>query len=338
MKTISIALCTYNGGKFLREQLQSLVNQTLLPFEIIITDDCSNDDTEQIVEEFKGKLRIQFFKNPQTLRVSKNFERAISLCKGDIIVPCDQDDIWHPDKLSTICRYFKKNPEQLAVFSDAILVDELGLPIGRNFWSAVRFLSPQIQQWKEGYAFDLLLHGNRTAGCMMAFRKELLEYALPFPTNIPLMIHDGWLTIMAAMFNRLGIIEQPLISYRQHQAQQIGTKPEEGGKVLSLKERFSRPRAEKVAPFIAKRDYFCILEKAISEHIKIEYNSDLKENFDKLSQIIKFYETRANLSAFHLARIFPVFSLLFQGKYKKYKDQDASSKAPYLAALGDLLE
>lgn len=338
MKTISIALCTYNGGKFLREQLQSLANQTLLPFEIIITDDCSTDNTEQIVEEFKDKLSIQFFKNPQTLRVSKNFERAISLCKGDIIVPCDQDDIWHPDKLSMICRYFKNNPEQLAVFSDAILVDELGNPIGKNFWSAVRFLSPQIQQWKQGYAFDLLLHGNRTAGCMMAFRKELLEYTLPFPTNIPLMIHDGWLTIMAAMFNRLGMIEEKLISYRQHQFQQIGTRPKEGGNVLGLKERFSRPRAEKVAPFVVKRDYFCTLNEAIKERLKAVDDSDVKQNLAKLSRIIKFYETRATLPDSRLIRIFPVCSMLFQGMYHAYKDQEADSKAPYLAAIGDIVE
>jgi glycosyltransferase involved in cell wall biosynthesis len=338
LKTISIALCTYNGAKFLREQLQSLANQTLLPFEIIITDDCSNDDTESIINEFKGLLRIQFFKNSSPLKVAKNFEKAISLCKGDIIVPCDQDDIWHPDKISTICRYFKKNPNQMAVFSDAILVDECGESLGNNFWTAVRFRKPQIEQWKKGFAFDLLLHGNRTAGCMMAFRKELLVYSLPFPTHIPEMIHDNWLTIIAALFNRIGLIEQPLIFYRQHQAQQIGTKPKEGGNVLSFKERFSRPRSEKITPFIIKRDYFCCLKKAIQEHVKVVNNADVDDNFKKLTKIINFYETRATLSVFHLARCLPVFSLLFRGDYHAYKDQDASWKAPYLAAFGDLFE
>ncbi|MEA5139322.1 glycosyltransferase family 2 protein [Arcicella rigui] len=338
MKTLSIALCTYNGGKFLREQLQSLANQTLLPFEIVITDDCSTDNTEQIVEEFKDVLRIRFYKNPSPLRVNKNFEKAISLCKGDIIVPCDQDDIWHPEKLSTICRYFKNNPTQLTVFSDAILIDESGNSLGKTFWSVVRFHALQIQQWKNGYAFDLLLHGNRTAGCMMAFRKELLEYTLPFPTHIPEMIHDGWLTIMSAMFNRLGMIEETLISYRQHQFQQIGTRPKEGGKVLSLKERFSRSRAEKIAPFVVKRDYFCTLKEAISEHLKNVNDEAVKQNFAKISKIIKFYETRASLPAFRLARIFPVLVMLFKGMYHTYKDQEADLKAPYLAAIGDILE
>ena len=119
MQTLSIALSTYNGSKFLREQLQSLANQTLLPFEVVITDDCSTDDTLSIIKEFSNVLNIRVFVNDLPLKVTKNFEKAISLCSGDVILMCDQDDIWHPDKLAKIDKYFRENPAQLAVYQDA---------------------------------------------------------------------------------------------------------------------------------------------------------------------------------------------------------------------------
>jgi glycosyltransferase involved in cell wall biosynthesis len=333
LQTLSIALCTYNGSKFLREQLQSLANQTLQPFEVVISDDYSTDDTLLIVKEFDKVLNIKIFENESPLKVTKNFEKAVSLCSGDIILMCDQDDVWHSDKLAKIDTYFQDNPNQLAVFSDADLVDDEGISLNKNFWAAVRFLEPQIQQYKDGKVVELLLAGNRTAGCMMAFRKELVEKIIPFPTHIPLMIHDNWITIVAAMFDSLGMIEAKLISYRQHSFQQIGTRAKMVGRVVTLKDRFSRPRNEKLAPFLEKRDYFCILKGSLLE--RIDSNNS---NFKHFDDIINYYETRGTLAPFHLSRLFPVLNLLLKGDYHRYKDQEASWKAPFVAALGDLLE
>ncbi len=333
LQTLSIALCTYNGSKFLREQLLSLVNQTLQPFEVVITDDCSNDDTFSIIQEFDKFLNIKVFVNDSSLKVTKNFEKAVSLCSGDVILMCDQDDIWHADKLAKISQYFQLNSNKLAVFSDAELVDEQGVSLNKNFFSAVRFQEPQIQEFKEGKVVELLLAGNRSAGCMMAFRKELVEKIIPFPTHIPFMIHDNWITIVVAMLDSLGLIEEKLISYRQHNLQQIGTRAKEVGKTISLKDRFSRPRIEKLAPFLEKRDYFCVLKDALLE--RIEANNSNFKHFDK---IINYYGIRGTLAPIHLARFFPVLNLLLKGDYHRYKDQEASWKAPYVAALGDLLE
>ena len=333
LQTLSIALCTYNGSKFLREQLQSLANQTLQPFEVVITDDCSNDNTLSIIQEFDKLLNIKVFVNNFPLKVTKNFEKAISLCSGEIILMCDQDDSWYPNKLAKISQYFQDNANQLAVFSDAELVDDQGNSLGKNFWSAVRFQEHQIQEFKRGKVVELLLAGNRSAGCMMAFRKELVEKIIPFPTHIPLMIHDNWITIVAAMMDSLGLLEEKLISYRQHNLQQIGTRAKEVGKTISLKDRFSRPRIEKLAPFLEKRDYFCVLKNALSERLEVN-----NSNFSHFDNIINYYETRGTLSPIHLARFFPILNLLFKGDYHRYKDQEASWKAPYVAAIGDLLE
>lgn len=333
LQTLSIALCTYNGSKFLREQLQSLSDQTLQPSEVVIADDCSTDDTISIIQEFSNLLNIRVFANDFALKVTKNFEKAISLCSGDIILMCDQDDIWDIDKLEKISQYFKENPNKLAVFSDADLVNYKGESLNRNFWSVVRFHEPQIQQFKDGKVIELLLAGNRTAGCMMAFRKELVEKIIPFPTHIPLMIHDNWITIVAAILDSLGMIQEKLISYRQHSFQQIGTRAKETGKTVTLKDRFSRPRNEKLVPFLEKRDYFCVLKDALVE--RIDPND---HNFKHLDNIINYYEIRGTLSSFQLARFFPVLKLLVKGDYHRYKDQEASWKAPYVAALGDLVE
>ena len=317
----------------MREQLQSLASQTLLPFEVVVTDDCSSDSTIPIIQEFSKLLNIKVFVNDFSLKVTKNFEKAVSLCSGEIILMCDQDDIWHTDKLEKISNYFQENPTQLAVFSDAELVDEKGVSLDKNFWSAVRFHESQKQQFKDGNEIELLLAGNRTAGCMMAFRKELVEKIIPFPTHIPLMIHDNWITIVVAMLDSLGMIEEKLVSYRQHSFQQIGTRAKEVGKTVTLKDRFARPRNEKLAPFLEKRDYFCVLKDALSERIDLR-----NPNFKHFDNIINYYETRGTLSPFHLARLFPVLGLLLKGDYHRYKDQEASWKAPFVAALGDLVE
>ena len=174
---------------------------------------------------------------------------------------------------------------------------------------------------------------NRSAGCMMAFRKELKDIILPFPTHIPEMIHDNWITIVAAMLDSMGMIEDKLMSYRQHSFQQIGTRIKESGQAVSLKDRFSRPRNEKFAPFLAKRDYFCTLKKTLEERIDKD-----NPNFNKFDQIINYYETRGTLSPFHVARILAILKSLMKGDYHRYKDQEASWKAPYIAALGDLFE
>jgi glycosyltransferase involved in cell wall biosynthesis len=333
LKTLSIALCTYNGSRFLREQLQSLANQSLLPFEVIVSDDCSSDNTLSIVQEFDKVLNIKILQNIESLKVTKNFENAIAHCTGDIILMCDQDDLWHHDKLEKFSQYFEENPNQLTVFSDAILVDENGQSLSKNFWSAVRFFKPQIQQWKNGQSVDILLFGNRSAGCMIAFRKELIDTIIPFPTHIPDMIHDGWITIVAAMLDSIGVIEEELISYRQHSSQQIGVRPKDNGKMVTLKDRFSRPREEKLSPFLEKRDYFCTLKNALIERIDSQ-----NANFQKFENIISYYERRGTMPDFHLKRIVLILKLLFNGDYHRYKDQEASWKAPFVAALGDLLE
>src|SRR6266550_1879624 len=129
-------MCTYNGSLYLREQLDSIMRQTRLPDELVICDDCSVDETRQIIEDFASvaPFPVHLHVNEQNLGSTKNFEKAISLCEGDAIALADQDDVWNPFKLDRIETVLNSSPKVGLVFSDAEVVDEKLKPLGYNLW------------------------------------------------------------------------------------------------------------------------------------------------------------------------------------------------------------
>ena len=220
---ISIALCTYNGARFLPEQLESILKQTRPPDEIVAVDDRSSDDTLQILRDFAGgapfPMRVEA--NPENLGVTRNFEKAIGLCAGDIIALCDQDDIWEPGKLAAIEQVFRDQPKTALVFSDAQIVDDTGKSVGYRLWPAAAFGDEQKAQVRTGKAFDALAKYNFITGCTMAFRAPMREIAFPTPPDA-FAIHDGWIALVTAALADIAFIDQPLVRYRQHASQQIG--------------------------------------------------------------------------------------------------------------------
>ncbi|MGA9069058.1 MAG: glycosyltransferase, partial [Terracidiphilus sp.] len=122
---ISVALCTYNGERYLREQLNSIASQTRVPYEVVICDDNSTDATLDIVESFVQSVsfRVRVEHNSFRLGSTHNFEKAIQSCTGDLIALCDQDDVWRPDKLSVQAARLESDSSIGGLFSDASLVD-----------------------------------------------------------------------------------------------------------------------------------------------------------------------------------------------------------------------
>src|ERR1051325_2274006 len=159
MKTmrLSIALGTYNGGVYLKEQLESLAAQTRMPDELVISDDHSTDDTLRLVEEFAATadFPVRLSVNESNLGIAKNFEKAISLCRGDVIVLSDQDDVWHPDKLESVERVFESKPQLSLVFSNAELVDETLRLYDETLFDWVHFDGEKQRLVKSGRALDL---------------------------------------------------------------------------------------------------------------------------------------------------------------------------------------
>ena len=224
---ISVALCTCNGEKFLREQLESILHQTVQPHEIIIGDDASSDETMGIIYEFKLRypLIISSFEHKTRLGTLKNFESIIALCTGDVIFLCDQDDVWRTDKVDIIMRFFIENKKALLVFTDAELIDEHCSLLPKTLWDRWEFTLKLQENWKNNkYAFrDLLQNRNRVTGATVAFKSGLKNKVLPF--NLPYGYwHDAWLALHAAALGGLYFLNTQLIQYRIHPAQQVGIK------------------------------------------------------------------------------------------------------------------
>jgi len=222
---ISIAMATYNGAAFLREQLDSIIAQSRLPDELIVCDDQSTDDTVQILRDYAGRspfpIRVEI--NEKRLGSTKNFEKAIGLCSGDIIALSDQDDVWMRHKLETIEQRFGRDSDLGLVFSDGFLIDEFGTRLSGNMWSRWHF-NGQLQKMLHSHsgANDLLLSRHFMTGATMAFRSSWRDLILPIPDKIDTFIHDRWIALTIAAVARVGLINEKLISYRLHPQQQMG--------------------------------------------------------------------------------------------------------------------
>jgi hypothetical protein len=183
---VSVAMCTYNGATFVRAQIESILGQTRQPDELIICDDASQDDTVSILEEFARdsgiKTRIQ--KNTVNLGYAHNFERALEMCRGDLIFMADQDDVWVPDKVAVVSEMFRSQRGLFGVTHDGRLVDESGSWHGTTKRSQVR----------RGYG-----KGDRSiTGALSCIRSTALWLILPFPEGT--RGHDTWMSYVFSWF------------------------------------------------------------------------------------------------------------------------------------------
>lgn len=220
---ISIAMCTYNGSNFLAEQLSSIREQTKLPHELIICDDASTDATPQMVEAFalEAPFPVRFVRNQCTLGSTRNFEKAISLCAGQAIALCDQDDIWLPNKLERLANILDEEPEVGGVCSNAFLVDETSESFPESLWERRNF-TPRMQAAFNRNSAVQLLQYNAATGATFVFRSEFVRQITPIPRE---WVHDAWIALLVATQSRLQLVPEKLISYRIHPAQQIGVRP-----------------------------------------------------------------------------------------------------------------
>lgn len=223
MKT-SVAMCTYNGEKYISEQLESILNQTVTVDEIIICDDGSNDKTIAILEQFKLQYpkKIYLYKNPVNLGSNKNFEKAISICSGDYIFLSDQDDLWKEDKVKKIISIFNDNPFLEGVFSNGDLIDGNGTKISKKtLWDNILFLENYIDKTINLYSYITNIR-NMVTGATLCIKKESTEFVFPFP-DAKAMYHDEWIALILSHRATLSYSKEHLISYRIHDSQQIGT-------------------------------------------------------------------------------------------------------------------
>ena len=232
-KTISVALCTYNGAKYIREQLESIVNQTLLPTEIVVYDDKSTDNTLDIVSDFAAlysHIRWIIQSNKQNLGVRNNFAHAINRCVGDYIATADQDDIWEKEKLQTL--YSTIETEHVAlVHSDIQLIDSTG--------AFIMYTPPELSNKAAQLPLKYyLITSNNVTGCTCLFTSELIKLAQPFPQAY--FYHDRWLAVVAYHNGGIGFVNQKLTRYRQHESNVVASLGGGGNTTIRNQHYFSQ--------------------------------------------------------------------------------------------------
>jgi glycosyltransferase involved in cell wall biosynthesis len=210
---VSVALCTYQGERYLSEQLASIAGQSRPPDELVVSDDASTDGTLQILQDFRGPFSVEIHRNAERLGYAKNFERAISLCRGAVVCLSDQE---------RMVGAFDTSPELAAAFTDAHLIDEASGIVPGSLWRSLG-IGPR---WRRrfstggpGVRARLLSQRNAAAGATLAFREDLRELILPIPEG---WVHDAWIVLLISAVAEVRMMPEPLIRYRVHSAQQIG--------------------------------------------------------------------------------------------------------------------
>lgn len=199
---ISVCMATYNGEKYIREQVDSILSQLGKNDELIISDDISTDNTVGVIQAMNDN-RIKLYYHKKDRGFVRNFENSLSKAKGDIIFLSDQDDIWMPNKVEVTMKVLEHCD---FVVSDCITINEKQEIIS----------SSRIEDYNIKTGFWRLMFRTRYLGCCMAFRRSVLEAALPFPRNAYLMEHDLWLASVAECYFKTELIHNPLIKYRRH--------------------------------------------------------------------------------------------------------------------------
>lgn len=212
---VSVAMTTYNGEHYLEKQLESIINQSFKNIEIIIVDDCSSDKTKQILQSFHDEYsdiyNIKILDNLNNIGFVKNFEKAIRHCSGKYIALCDQDDVWHKNKIELLVGAIDNYS---LIFSDVSLMDSKG-----DIYVKSRSHKFKIDN-KSNISFRELVFKNYVIGCSCLFSSAIINDILPFPEDA--LFHDWWIAIVAVKRQGIKYYDESLIDYRQHDSNVYG--------------------------------------------------------------------------------------------------------------------
>lgn len=307
--TLSVVMATYNGGAYIEAQIDSILGQTRLPDEIVVSDDGSTDNTLAIVRRVKAtapaSVSWQVVTNSSPLGVANNFRSAATLASGDLIALADQDDWWVPAKLHTLENTLV-NKDALLVHSDAELVDEAGHLLGMSVTDSLRMTRGERRGLIAGRGLAQLVRRNLVTGHTVLMRRGVVELAGDIP---PGWLHDEWWALIAAAHGRVVLCPEILGHYRQHDINQVGATR---SGVARLLERFGEPQEE-------FRDRHRIRHEGLLAYLE-EHETSLPEASIRLLRgRIAHYTWQATLPASQLRRVGPVFWRLVSGNYHRFR-------------------
>lgn len=287
--TISVAMATYNGERFLNEQLHSIENQKLLPDEMVICDDGSTDDTEKIVRTFadRSRMSVHYRRNEKNLGYARNFFQAIGMTRGEIIFLSDQDDLWAPEKTAHMAKILRQHPEILVLASSFSLIDEQN--------HTKRSLEDVARKGVFRISWENFLRHPKYMGMLLAVRREVYEEVLRRELESGAedewkkLPHDWRLCEYASERNGFYKTGERLAYYRQHGKNTVGS-------VLNVDVDILKHRCELVKNELQE---FTVLEKTLRCR-----NETDEERMRYLRRMIRFCEKRYRLlSEEHFLRL-----------------------------------
>lgn len=306
---VSVAMGTHNGATHIAEQVQSILGQSVTPFELVVSDDASRDATVAIVEEVVAAhagpaVELRILRNATALGVRDNFAQALAACRGAVIALSDQDDVWHPHRLERLLAGLGDPAAPAAVHSDARLVDASGDDLGETLFEAIGLTAGERAAIDAGHPLDVLLRRNVATGATMLVTRALRDAALPIPAG---WIHDEWLAVVAAVEGRLTRVDEPLTDYRQHGGNQIGAGS------IGMSDRVDRLR-EPRGPRNRR-----LLERAGSLAARYPVDGETApEAARRIAAKLRHEERRSALPALRIGRLPGVVSELLRGGYRDF--------------------
>ena len=312
--SVSVALCTYNGSAFLEEQLRSILNQSLRPDEIVVSDDGSTDGSADLALRVFGEwqalhpgvvLGLRVLRNASPLGVTANFEQALSACTGDLIALSDQDDVWHPDRLHRVVSVFQSRSSLQLLHTDARLVDADGQPLGTTLLNTLGVSATDRDAVHTGRAIDALLRRNIVTGATMVVRRDLVQRARPVPAA---WVHDEWLAMVAAATGEMDLLDEPLVDYRQHAGNQIGASS------LDASGRLGRLTASRRA----RNERLLARAVALQERAGTFRPAPSAETLRGVDAKLAHERMRSALPATRVGRVRPALRALRAGDYGRY--------------------
>ena len=311
MAKVDILLAAYNGEKYLEEQIKSILAQTYEDFQLIISDDCSTDNTVKIIKKIKDK-RLKLFNQKKNLGFNKNFEFLCSKATSEFVMIADQDDVWMKDKVAKMLNKIEEE-ESALVYCDMKVVDADLNQIYSSFHEHTK-KSKQCQKYND---FELLKIENVISGSSIITKLDVIRKAMPFVCN-KAIIYDYWLSLIASQYGRICYLDETLQLYRQHENNSVGA-----GNNKKISE-FNQYRNHVI-------DYKYLQYKTLYENKeRFEKNSKqidyffnvikkIKENKKSISGIRKLYNTEKTSRVISMIVLYNFPRLaesLFKIKYK----------------------
>jgi len=307
---ISIAMATYNGARYLKAQLQSFTDQTRHPDELIITDDCSTDETETIVRDFAqtAPFKVLFSRNEQNLGYCGNFNAALMKTTGGLVFLSDQDDVWFPEKIEHMVSVAERNPDALVLMNDAALTDGELNEVGLTKIGQIR---------SAGISMD-----GFVMGCCCGIRRELLDLCMPIPAGFK--GHDNWIVWLAEGLGGKTVEDKVLQYYRRHETNESQFIANRTTKVTrtqaifhSLKNVFQKDAATKARDQVEQLNIFVNGIQSVIEKSPGKYHEQLavlkEHTIQKMDTTKRRIKVRDN---WLVPRVIATFKLLMHGGYQ----------------------